>query len=103
MAPPTPEGLMVIAWCGGPPCHAQGGQWAATGCDGASLWGPVGPRQVSSGIVLGYTPQQGPEGGHRGDHWCGGGAKHGPQLAPGKFQCERQVTRDITGWGPPQK
>ena len=76
----------------GHPVRPRGVQQAALMYSGASLWGCGLPRQGSGGTEQVCRLQQGPGGGHEGGHPCGGTAKHGPQEAPGMYQCKRPVT-----------
>ena len=75
----------------------KGTQQAALGCSWASPLGLGLPKQGNSGILLVYRLQQGPGGGHDGDHPGGGVAKHGSQVAPGVYHCEWPVAQGITG------
>ena len=44
----------------------------------ASLWGPRQPKQGSSSTVPVCGLQQGPGGGHKGSHQCGGSKVQSP-------------------------
>ena len=81
----------------GRPFMPKGVQQAALGCGWASPWGPGLPKQGNGGTVLVYGLQQGPGGGHEGDHPGGGVAKHGPQVAPGVYQCEQPAAQGVAG------
>ena len=85
----------------GHPIMPRGVQRAALKYGWASPWGLGLPRQGIGGKGQVCGPQQGLGGGHEGGYPSGGAAKHGPQEAPGMYQCEQPVTKGGASWKTP--